>query len=199
MDACASQADHQTATAGVQGGLRQHHSGSFGASDYKGNQLREEAPLASHQSCAWGGLVSFCWSAAGGFSKGTPWLSTKTWNPHLCNSCWLKASKLSNESVSKATVSNLEFSFATNASTKCFLTKMMPEAGLLYLIIRRVPITILAPPSGHQAMATRHQGAPSGPTATLCYYFIFPQRESFYFSSWKMRTGPLGDKQLDIT
>ena len=46
----------------------------------------------------------------------------------------------------------------------------------------RVPITVLAPtlrPSGH---ATLHQGAPSVPTATLCYYFIFsPKREFLLF------------------
>ena len=60
---------------------------------------------------------------------------------------------------------------------------MMPEAGLLYLIIRRgCQLPSWPPPSGHQAMATRHQGAPSGPTATLCYYFIFsPKREFLLF------------------
>ena len=70
MDACTRQTDlHQTATAEVQGGLRQHHSGSFGASDYKGNQLREEAPLAfSPVLCLrWPSLILLI--SSWGFSK----------------------------------------------------------------------------------------------------------------------------------
>lgn len=37
---------HQTATAEVQGVVRQHGSGSFSGSDRKENQLREGTPLA---------------------------------------------------------------------------------------------------------------------------------------------------------
>lgn len=86
MDACVSQADHQTAT--VSRGSRRTEAApqwELVLLDYKGNQLREEAPLAfSPVLCLrWPSLILLI--SSWGFSKGTPWLSTKTWNPHLCN------------------------------------------------------------------------------------------------------------------